>query len=234
MTQPLLGTVDDNGFVWTVPRQLFVKLYVASGDADAAARDSKLPQDDSAEDLLQEESVQQAIAILHEQVLARVHESADTVTARYSNIAEGNIFDYLDTGNLHAADNANIQPGNVKLKDWRKMDRHMQQRVKKVKFTTNAQGDTNFELELHDPMRANEMLVKLLGLDGDDGDDDAKSFAEQIRAFMTEVEQLDDHYDYEAESKTEGTDAPEPADESGAPENNRAKPGANSILGNTD
>ena len=195
MAKPLLGTVDEAGFIWTVPRQIFVKLYVATGDAKAAARDSKLPEDDDPAALLEIESVQDAITDLHEQVLRRVYETADTVIARYSNVAESNIFDFIETGDPGV--NGNIVPGNVKIKDWRKMPRHMQQRVKKFKVTTPA-GDgasTNFEIELHDSMKANDSLVRILKLDGDDAGDNAKSFAEQIHAFMQEVEQLDDNYD---------------------------------------
>lgn len=192
--QPLLGTVDERGFVWTVPRQQFVKLYVATGDAKASARDAKLPDDDDPEALLEEESMKEAIADLHALVLKRIHESSDTITARYSNVAEGDITDYLY---VREADNGRIRAGDIQLRDWRLMPKHMRQRIKKLKVTATA-GDhpqTNFEIELHDPMKANDMLVRLLGLDKQDGDAmGAKETADAIAAFLAETDQMDAHY----------------------------------------
>lgn len=195
MTQPLLGTVDGNGFVWTVPRQNFVKLYVATGDAKAAARDAKLPEEDDPKTLLKDPSIVAAIDELHAQVLRRIHESQDTVLSRYSNLAEANIFDYVEAGDLDH--DGYVRLGNVKLRDWRKMPRHMQQRVKKFKVHTtgNAAGNTtNFEIELHDPMKANDMLAKILGLGGGE-DGTASDFAEAIHAFLKEANELDEHYE---------------------------------------
>jgi hypothetical protein len=193
MGAPLLGTKDADGFVWTVPRQIFVRLYVATGDAKASARDAKLPKEDDPEALLQQDSVKEAVAALHEQVLRRVYETSDTVISRYSNIADSDITDFLAQTNTDP--NGNVMPGSVKLKDWRVMPRHMRQRIKKLKFTTNAQGDTNFEIETHDPMKANDMLMRILRLDGDESGDSAKDFAEAIHAFMEEIDTLDEHYD---------------------------------------
>lgn len=192
--QPLLGTVDERGFVWTVPRQQFVKFYVATGDAKASGRDAKLPSEDTPEELLQDASIKDAIAELHELVLKRVYESADTITARYSNIAEGDITDYFYV--REAFYGSSVRAGDVQLRDWRDMPKHMRQRIKKLKVTgTNDPGQTNFEIELHDPMKANDMLVKLLGLDKTDGSGmDAKSTADAIHAFFTELDQIDDHY----------------------------------------
>jgi len=189
--EPLLGTVDENGFVWTVPRQIFVKLFVATGDPRSAARDSKLPADDDPEALLEETSVQEAIRTLHAEVLRRVHETEDTIIARYSNIAESSVFDYIDAGSTDA--NNNIVLANVRPKDWRRMPRHMQQRVKKFKISEN-QHAINFEIECHDPMKANDALARILGLGGDDGGNNPKDVADAIAAFLSEASQLDDHY----------------------------------------
>ena len=191
VTQPLLGTVDDNGFIWTVPRQMFVRLYVATGDAVAAARDAKLPDDENTEELLQHKSVQEAIGHLHEQVLRRIHETEDTIVSRLSNWAESNPADYLDFALLP---DGTINLGQTKLKDLRKMPRHMQQRLKKFKVTRTAQGDTNFEFEMHDAMKANLELARILGV-GQEESEDAKTLAEQLFAWKQEMEQLDDHYD---------------------------------------
>jgi len=197
VTQPLLGTVDDNGFVWTVPRQNFVKLYVATGDAKSAARDAKLPDDDKTSELLEHVSVKAAIAELHEQVLRRIHESEDTVLSRYSNIAEGNLLDYIDFGDLDHR--GRVVMGNIKPKDIRMMPRHMQQRVKKFKIS-HTNDNTNFEIELHDPMRANEQLAKLLGLDGTEQGSSA-DFAEQVFSFLQELDGLDENYEEPASKK---------------------------------
>ena len=205
---PLLGTVDANGFIWTVPRQVFVRLYVATGDVGIAARDSKLPEGDDPEALLEDESIKDAIAQLHGDVLRRIWETTDTVTARYSNIAEGNVMDYMTLGDKDQA--GHVRAGNIKLKDMERMPRHMQQRIKKLKVS--AVGDnTNFEIELHDPMKANDMLAKLLGLDGDKDPEDAKLTAQQIHDFVNELDRLDDHYDdpdAEAPVASDGSDEP--------------------------
>ena len=192
MTQPTpLGTVDENGFIWTVPRQIFVRLYVATGDPVAAARDSKLPDGDTAEALLQEQSVKEAIEALHAKVLSRVYESDDTVISRLSNWAEVNVDDYLTYGLLP---DGTINMASLKLKNLKAMPRHMQQRLKKIKVTRTAQGDTNFEFEVHDAMKANLELARILGV-GSEGEEDAKSMAEQMWAWRQEMESLDDHYD---------------------------------------
>ena len=187
-----LGTVDDNGFVWTQQRQNFVKLYVATGDAKAAARDAKLPKKDDPEELLKHESVIAKIDELHAQVLRRIHETADTVIARYSNWAESNILDYIDLG--RPGPDGNVVLGNVMPKDWRTFPRHMQQRIKKFKIT--RQGDnTNFEVEMHDAVRANDRLAAILKLEGDDATDNPRDFAEAMYEFVKEVATLDEHYD---------------------------------------
>ena len=213
MPQPLLGSVDADGFVWTVPRQMFVRLYVATGDAKTAARDAHLPDDDPPADLLAHDSMKAKIAELHEAVLRRFHETTDTVMSRYSNIAEGNLLDYLALGDKHPV-HGRVVPGNVSLKDMETMPRHMQQRLKKFKITTTAQGDTNFEIELHDPMKANDMLTRILGLDGERDPEDAKQTATAIYEFVNELDQLDDNYD---NPDPEATNADASSDEPGAP-----------------
>lgn len=191
-----LGTVDENGFIWTVARTNFVRLYVATGDAAVAARDSKLPKDDDPLALLDHESVKNAVASLHDQVLRRIHETADTVIARYSNVAEGNIVDYLHiTGQpMH---NGAIHPGDIELKDWRTMPRHMQQRIKKLKVTSKGTQDGvqhDFEIELHDSMRANDALVRVLKLDQFDDSLTPDAFVDALKDFAKEMGQLDEHY----------------------------------------
>lgn len=190
--QPNLGTVDDNGFVWTVPRTTFVRLYVATGDARTSARDAKLPKDDDPEELLAHESVRAAVQSLHEQVLRRIHETEDTVLSRYSNWAEGNLVDYIDFGDLGPG--GRVLMHNVKPRDFRNMPRHMQQRVKKFKITHTAQDNTNFEIELHDPIKANDMLARILGLDKEASAQDPKEVADAIASFLAEIEGIDEHY----------------------------------------
>jgi hypothetical protein len=197
MPSAQLGTVDENGFIWTVPRQIFVKLYVATGDVLAAARDAKLPKAEDPEELLRHKSVAAAVNALHEQVLRRVHETADTVISRYSNVAEADITDYIRIGTLNADDT--VDPGNLTLRDWRTMPRHMRQRIKKIKTSTkqapNDRMHTDFEIELHDPMKANDMLMRILRLDGNDAaGNDPKATAEAIHEFFKELDELDSHY----------------------------------------
>lgn len=191
MTRPELGTVDESGFIWTVPRQTFVKLYVATGDARAAARDSKLPAAEDPEALLENPSVAKAVSDMHEQVLRRVYETEDTVLSRYSNWAEANVVDYLDYGKPDSQ--GRVMLGSIKPKDFRTLPRHMQQRIKKFEISFNAAGEASFKMELNDPMKANDSLARILGL-GDQATGDSKDFAESVSAWLKEIDTLDSHY----------------------------------------
>jgi len=183
---PQLGAVDENGFVWTRPRQIFVSLYVATnGDAKTAARDAKLEEDP--EELLACESVITAIEQMQEQIMMRAFENRDSILARLANWAEANVMDFIDMETVTTSDGPRIV--GIKPKDLRALPRHMQQRVKSLKVTYNARGDAQWALEVHDAPKANAELAKLLGIDkADDGDMTAADLAEAIHAMLKETE----------------------------------------------
>lgn len=187
---PQLGAVDENGFVWTRPRQIFVSLYVATnGDAKTAARDAKLTEDP--DDLLACESVINAIEQMQEQIMMRAFENRDSVLARLANWAESNVMDFLDIETVPTSDGPKVI--GIKPKDLRVMPRHMQQRVKSLKVTYNARGDAQWALEVHDAPKANAELARLLGIDkADDGDMTAADLAEAIHAMLN-----DDSFEFE-------------------------------------
>jgi len=181
----ILGVVDEEGFVWTRPRQIFVQLYVATdGDAKAAARDARLEEDP--QELLDVPSVQAAIESLYEKVFARHFETRDSVISRLANVAEGNAVDYFDI-TAHPTRPGAIQ--DMRPKDLRKLPIHMQKRVKKISLKYTAQGDQNWELELHDPMTATRELARILGLYNEENTDlDASDFAEAIHELLTKTD----------------------------------------------
>lgn len=188
----LLGVVDENGFVWTRPRQIFVQLYVATdGDTKAAARDARLEEDP--EELLQIESVRTAIEELQQRVFARAFETRDSVISRLANVAEGNIVDYWDV-ECHPT-----RPGaimSIKPKDIRQMPLHMQKRIKKMSLKYTANGDANWEIEMHDPMMATRELARILGLYHEEGDETPSDFADAIHNLLNDK-------DFEYEGKPE-------------------------------
>lgn len=174
-------------FQWTRERLTFVQLFVATDDAIAAARDSKITDD--IEKLLAHPPVIEKIAEYHDAFIRRAWENPETVLGRFSNLADANIFDYFSLP--EGQDAGTVNHGKAKLLDLKAMPVFMQQRVKKFKTTTttNAAGDrtSNFEIEIHDAMAANTHLARLLRV-GEEDVYDAEEVAQQMYEFFQEIE----------------------------------------------
>lgn len=184
---PIMGQVDEHGLVWTRERLTFARLYVAGVDPSSAARDAKLPESEDVDELIKHPGFVVVCQRIHEYVLQKAAESEDSVIARLANWAQADVYDFFTW-------REGIEPGTMaelRLKDVSNMPKFMRQRVKSIesKTTVNAAGErtTNYKLEVHDAMRANIELAKLLGIGGV-ATEDAEDVANAIYEFLQEVE----------------------------------------------
>jgi hypothetical protein len=168
----------------------FLKDYMTHGEIERAADTANISVS-QAKGFLRRKAVKERLAAMQSDAERRAFVTEAEIVARWANVADGNVFDYLDLP--ESSRPGRVDVGNIRLRDVGKMPRHMQQRVKsfKVRRTENAHGITvNFEIDIHDPMTANQKLAEYLGI-GSTPSEDPKTFARSLTDFISEMQEIE-------------------------------------------
>lgn len=170
-------TADDPGFRWTAKSRRFVRLLARLGNAGEAAQRAGYSKNFKPSVLTNRPTVRAALAYEIRQLADAELESAESIITRASRWA-------------------NVDPREFFGEDWVPKDpteltAEQAKCIKKVKRTVNQHG-TNYEIEFHDAMRANEQLARILGLLGPEGDSQAPDeTARAIKRYLAMIDEAD-------------------------------------------
>jgi hypothetical protein len=161
----------------TEQKRRFAYQVVTTGDLKKAAEFVGI-DDETAAAWFADPEINEILVADRAAGLTTAMETRERVIARYAEVAAGDITDYFHDGGAEG------EGGWFRLKDIKDLTPAQRRRIKKIKPTQHG-----IELELHDPMRANDKLAEIMKLfEANTDSESAEDKAKLLRQLADEME----------------------------------------------